>query len=172
MKIVIVGQGAIGLLWYHHLARAEANSVSLLCSTRIQNTPTHYGFTDISNQSAEHSLKLADATAIAEAELLIICVKSYQVKSVIESLENKLATQAIIVFCHNGMGALDSLASLVQPTLVLLTTHGCRVEKPFHAIHTGLGHNDLGLLYGEITTATQQVITYTLEQALPSLLLC
>ncbi len=170
MRIVIVGQGAIGLLWYHHLARTAANRVSLLCSKRIENPPKKYSFTDINNHSTEFSLKLASDTAIAEADLIIVCVKSYQVKDAIKSIQHNLPAKAIVIFCHNGMGALENLASLTQPALVLLTTHGCKVEKPFHVVHTGIGHNNLGLLYGQLTTTIKETMTTTLEQALPSLL--
>ena len=62
-------------------------------------------------------------------------------------------------------------ASLTQPCYALLTTHGSKRVKPFHAQHTGLGHNDLGLLSGDQAETVQNEIVRTLSKALPSLTL-
>ena len=169
MNIVIIGQGAIGLLWYHHLAKSSKNAVSLFCSSRTTFIPSHYGFTDINLQSDELALTVADNAAFTDAELILICVKSYQVKAVIEALKSKISAHVIIVFCHNGMGACHNLADLQQSCLTLLTTHGCKINSPFHAQHTGLGHCDLGSIHGDISPLMRANITSTLEQALPTL---
>jgi 2-dehydropantoate 2-reductase len=169
MNIVVIGQGAIGLLWYHHLTKAQQHSVSLSCSSSANSVPRHYHFTDIKNHSEQGLLTLANNTNFANADLILLCVKSYQVKAAIEALNNKISTQAIIVFCHNGMGAYQDLAKLQQPCLALLTTHGCKVTRPFHAQHTGLGHHDLGLITGDIRPSICDNITATLAQALPIL---
>jgi len=169
MNIVVIGQGAIGLLWYHHLTKAQKNSVSLSCSSSASSVPKYYHFTDIKNHSEQGLLTLANNTIFANADLILLCVKSYQVKAAIEALNNKISTQAIIVFCHNGMGAYHNLAKLEQPCLALLTTHGCKIIHPFHAQHTGLGHHDLGLIAGDISRLIRNDITATLAQALPTL---
>ena len=169
MNIVVIGQGAIGLLWYHHLVKAPENSVSLSCSSSASFVPSHYHFTDIKNYSEEGVLTLANNASFTHAELILLCVKSYQVKAAIEALKHKISTQAIIVFCHNGMGTYQNLAKLQQPCLALLTTHGCKITRPFHAQHTGLGHHDFGLVTGNITLSMRNNISATLTQALPTL---
>jgi 2-dehydropantoate 2-reductase len=166
---VIIGQGAIGLLWYHHLAQSPKNSVSLSCSSRTTSIPSHYHFTDINNRSEQFSLTFANDDAFAEAQLILLCVKSYHVQAAIQSLKNKISSQTIIVFCHNGMGAYHDLSILHQPCLALLTTHGCKINSPFHAQHTGLGHHDLGLIHGDISQLMRDNITTTFAQALPTL---
>jgi 2-dehydropantoate 2-reductase len=168
MNIVVIGQGAIGLLWYHHLAKAQKNSVSLLCSSNPNSVPKHYHFTDIKNHSEQGLLTLANNMTFANADLILLCVKSYQVKAAIAALTNKISTQAVIIFCHNGMGAYHDLAKLQQPCLALLTTHGCKITRPFHAQHTGLGHHDLGLLTGNIRSSIRDELTTILAQALPT----
>ncbi|TWX72838.1 ketopantoate reductase family protein [Colwellia sp. C1TZA3] len=170
MNIVVIGQGAIGLLWYHHLVKTPENSVSLSCSASASSIPSHYHFTNIKNHSEEGLLTLANNASFANAELILLCVKSYQVKAAMEALNNKISTQAIIVFCHNGMGAYHDLAKIQQPCLALLTTHGCKIIRPFHAQHTGLGHHDLGVVTGNITLSMRDNISATLTQALPTLI--
>ncbi|MBA6291945.1 ketopantoate reductase family protein [Colwellia sp. MB3u-70] len=169
MNIVVIGQGAIGLLWYHHLTKVQENSVSLSCSASASSVPKHYHFTDLKNHSEQGVLTLANNTTFANADLILLCVKSYQVKTAIAALNNKISTQAIIVFCHNGMGAYHDLAKFQQPCLALLTTHGCKITRPFHAQHTGLGHHDLGLIAGDIRPSIRDELIATLAQALPTL---
>ena len=169
MNIVIIGQGAIGLLWYHHLAKSAINSVSLSCSSSTNSRPKHYHFCDSNQKSGKFVLNNADDAALTDAALILLCVKSYQVEAAIQAIKNKISTQAIIIFCHNGLGALDNISSLSQPCLALLTTHGCKIASPFYAQHTGLGHSDLGLISGDISPLIRDNITATLAQALPTL---
>jgi len=171
MNIVIIGQGAIGLLWYHHLAKISTNAVSLACSSRTKAIPSHYRFTDLDKQSALLPLTAANNTTFAEAELILVCVKSYQVSAAVQAFNNKITSEAVIVFCHNGMGAFDDISSLSQAACALLTTHGCKINRPFHAQHTGTGHNDLGLISGSVAASVRDNIAATLTQALPTLAL-
>lgn len=171
MKIVIVGQGAIGLLWYHKLSENINNSVSLLCSDRIKTAPAHTYFTDVNGQINKLSLLLTTDKHLHSAELILVCVKSYHIKSALLSLIKHLNKCATIIFCHNGMSDNVAISSLQQPCYSLLTTHGVKIIKPFQAQHTGLGHNDLGLINGKVVVERQTHIINTLTQALPSLLL-
>lgn len=171
MRIVIVGQGAIGLLWYHHLFQNTSSSISLVCSNRIKNTPTYTHLTDFDNQTRQLPLLLATTKDLNNAELILVCVKSYHIESALIPLIKYLNVSATIVLCHNGMFDTSNFSSLVQPCYSLLTTHGVKVIKPFQVQHTGLGHNDLGLVSGRSVTEIENSIVSTLTQALPSLLL-
>jgi len=169
MNIAVIGQGAIGLLWYHHLSQATNNLVSLHCSSSVTSVPKSYEFTDINQKYAKFSLNIADDNALTGADVILLCVKSYQVNAAIFALKNKISTKAIIIFCHNGLGAFNDFSALEQPCLALLTTHGCKINQPFHAQHTGLGHSDLGLINGNISNADRNNITSTFMHALPTL---
>ena len=63
------------------------------------------------------------------------------------------------------------LPNLPQACYTLLTTHGSKVIQPFHVQHTGLGHNDLGLITGTAQQEQQAEMVTTLATALPSLTL-
>ena len=148
MQITIVGQGAMGLLWYHQLAKDASNQLSLVCSTRILSVPLDTPFTDIDNQVTSQPLIVANRATLQNAELILVCV-----------------------FCHNGMVDFNLFAALKQPCYTLLTTHASKIIKPFHTQHTGLGHNDLGLITGKIKLAAQEKVIAILSKALPSLTL-
>ncbi|WP_085298238.1 ketopantoate reductase family protein [Cognaticolwellia mytili] len=170
MNIVIVGQGAIGLLWYHRLINNSSNRVSLLCSARIISQPTETFFTSIENQTTRQPLISANNAALATADIILFCLKSYHISSALAPIFKQVSAKAVIVFCHNGMGAIENLAKLSQPCYALLTTHGSKIISPLHAQHTGLGHNDLGLISGKPPLIQEQIIK-TLATALPSLTL-
>lgn len=173
MNIVVVGQGAIGLLWYHQLSKNSNNRVSLLCSTRITSLPPEILFTDIENRTTTIPLTLANDAALNTADVILFCVKSYQISAALASIINHANAKATLIFCHNGMGAVNHLATLSQPCYALLTTHGSKIITPFHAQHTGLGHNDLGLINSSLNTGVEleEQIVNTLAIALPSLTL-
>jgi 2-dehydropantoate 2-reductase len=169
MKIAIIGQGAIGLLWYHQLAKDTCNDVSLLYSPRIKSIPISTTLTDIDNLQTSRPLIIATSEKLQQAELVLICVKSYHIKSVLVSSVAQVSSTASIVFCHNGIVDFEQLKALKQPCYTLLTTHGSKIVKPFHAHHTGLGHNDLGLISGSVDAIEQNEVISTLAKALPSL---
>lgn len=173
MKIVIVGQGAIGLLWYHQLSKNSNNRVSLLCSTRITSLASEILFTDLENRTTTTPLTLANDVALSTADVILFCVKSYQISAALASIINHANAKATLIFCHNGMGAVNHLATLSQPCYALLTTHGSKIITPFHAQHTGLGHNNLGLINSSLNTDVEleEQIVKTLAIALPSLTL-
>ncbi len=171
MNITILGQGAIGLLWYHQLAKDASNHVSLMCSARVESAPLITTFTDINNQTTNRALILTTNDTLPNAELILLCVKSYHVATALLPIAKQINANATVIFCHNGMIDFKQFASLTQPCYALLTTHGSKRVKPFHAQHTGLGHNDLGLLSGDQAEIVQKKIVYTLSKALPSLTL-
>lgn len=168
MNIVVIGQGAIGLLWYYQLARHTEHNILLKCSNSIKIPPAHYSFIDINDQKHQQSLRLASVKDINKADIVLFCVKSYQVQTALNEISANIRSNTVLIFCHNGMTDYHNIAS-TQPCLSLLTTHACKVLSPFHIQHTGLGYNDIGLINGEISKATLSSTLATLEQALPPL---
>ena len=176
MNIVIVGQGAIGLLWHVHLNKLVQNhaSVSLLPSRQLKDSnkqSIRYNYTHYQGLSEQCQYQIAQRHHLANAEVILVCVKSYQVKDVINDIAANLAKNAIIILAHNGMGTLADINDSIRtkhPILALLTTHGCARPMPAHILHTGLGHSDLGILSGCLTPAQITKLTKLLNQALPS----
>lgn len=171
MNIAVIGQGAIGLLWYHRLAQNPNNDVSLQCSARVTSAPKTTKLTDINNITSNKTLITANNQILQHAELILCCVKSYHVIQTITSLSNHISSNAIVIFCHNGMVDFNQLPNLTQICYVLLTTHASKVIESFHVQHTGLGHNDLGLISATFQPEKQATVITTLAAALPSLTL-
>ena len=90
MNIVIVGQGAIGLLWYHQLVENTKNNVTLLCSKRLKEPPAQTYFTNTENQTSETPLALVTDSDIHQAELILVCVKSYHLASALIPISEQI----------------------------------------------------------------------------------
>jgi len=166
MHTVVVGQGAIGLLCYHrlsvvHLGKAY-HSVSLWPSTPTKFSS--YSFQEINSKTESFPLTLADKTDLASAQVIVICVKSYQVKTALQSIHSLIADNALIILTHNGLGAFEEISHLLKPDqclLALLLTQGARKVADYHIEHTGMGNSDLGLIFGQlIATKQSQLVNY------------
>lgn len=179
-NIVIVGQGAIGLLWYHHLLQVSTKQkikVTLLASN--QKTLNEQGITTSEYQFTAYQKKESNTLAltyaqpndIESADVVLFCLKSYQIAPAITALANSLPPSAIIILANNGMGAFEEISTKLpkqQVIMAMLTTHGCLRNSPLNVTHTGLGQNDIGLLSGELCSSKKQQLTEHLNSALPT----
>ncbi|WP_394250718.1 2-dehydropantoate 2-reductase [Vibrio profundi] len=139
MNITIVGPGAIGSLWAIKLFQA-GHSVSLWSRT----------------QSSSISLSLDDSDAITfsnnnvsdlqAADLILFTVKAWQVENAATPLLKHIHKDAILMFMHNGMGALDKIEKIIStyPVMIATTTQAAFKPSTIQVKHTGLGETQLG----------------------------
>lgn len=149
MNIIILGQGAIGLLYYKWLDESSEHQVSLQPSLRLKTLPKHYHFTSFDKTLSQVKLRQANLKTLADCDIILCCVKSYQVNNALKPLLPYINDKTMIVLCHNGMGSYEELPeSITKNHLVLsmLCTHGSKKHNDFAIEHTGLGHSDIGLL--------------------------
>lgn len=166
MKIVIIGQGAIGLLWYYHLSRIKNNTVKLLCSKNTEQTIDNMTFVDSKNQQQKMPIQYAQMKDLAEAKLIIFCLKAYQLQTAIKQYLKDNNYNTPIILCHNGM--VDSeILPRNHTILTALITHGAKKNKPFFIQHTGQGNCDLGLTQGDMKPVEKIKLLNMLNQALP-----
>lgn len=137
--IVIVGHGAIGLLWAHHLIEAQ-HEVTLL-SRRAQLPPSRQSF--LTNDNALHTNQLTFSHEMpSHYDLIIVTTKAYQVHNALSPLLNNIT--APIMLLHNGMGAVDALPlTSTHKVMLATTTHGALLAHQ-RLTHTGLGHTIIG----------------------------
>ena len=186
-NIVVVGQGAIGLLWYHHLSQenisnnVNANldinkSVSLLASnqgllSKSELKTATYQFTAYQQTHAKtYPLTYSQTVDIESADVIILCLKSFNIASAVNKIAKYISPHCIIILAHNGMGTFEDMVNLLpcqQVILAMLTTHGCLRKAPLAITHTGLGQSDIGLLSGELSLSLQAQLTSQLNAALP-----
>ena len=183
MNIVIVGQGAMGLLWYQHIqtlikndSNQGKNQLHLLASNKpLSSKKKHpfesYYFTDSNGLVHQENINYAHTENIQVADVVLFFLKSFQISTALSEISTLLKYDASIVLAHNGMGTLTELPQTVleaHNVYALLTTHGCLRTAPLTIRHTGIGTTDIGLLSGVSDVAQQQAITLLLNSALPS----
>jgi len=177
MNWIIVGQGAIGLLWYHHISQAQKTSnkkdvgkLSLLASKQQDLKQTHYQFTSLDNQVYNGVVNYTQAAQLQTADTVFLCVKSYQITDAIAQIAGHLKANCNIILAHNGMGTLENLP---QPFIdkhtiyAMLTTHGCLRNTALNITHTGSGESSIGLISGQQDPIRDKLLTRTLNNALP-----
>ncbi len=171
MRTVIVGQGAIGLLCYHRFSLATLgksnHSVSLLPSAPSEYS--HYYFRETNSKTESFPLSIAGRTELTNAQVIVICVKSYQVKTALHSIHSLISDNAFIILTHNGLGTFEEISHLLKPTqclLTLLLTQGARKISDYHIEHTGMGDTDLGLIFGQLTATKQDQLVDYFQQGL------
>jgi 2-dehydropantoate 2-reductase len=182
-RFVIVGQGAIGLLWYHHLNTLSTNSqnlaVSLKASKNADLSATNYFFKPF-NQSAssdENSqltgeINYTDEAFLKQADVVIFCLKAYQLSEAIEGLASQLRPGTTLILAHNGMGTLSKLSGSVLDKFniaTMLTTHGCLRYQPYAIKHTGLGKSSVGMNSLSKATVNQKTALLNLKQSITTL---
>lgn len=158
MNIVIIGQGAIGLLWYFKLSKIGTHHVTLVSSTNSQlpKSPSllpEMSLTDLDNNTEHLPLFFAKDEDLNNADLVIFCLKAYDINKAYQQYKKNIARSAIVVFSHNGVVNAQDLSNddaKETAQLLMLTTHGSLRERPFHIRHTGQGQSDIGILRGSL----------------------
>lgn len=142
VNITVLGPGAVGALWACYLQKAGHN-VSLW--TR-HSTPSTQSLSLSGNETSSHLFNCNDKQALMDCDLLLITVKAWQVNDALLPLLPLLAQETILLFMHNGMGAMDDIKEHIDhhPILQATTTHGALKESTTHVIHTGYGHTSIG----------------------------
>ena len=159
--IVIIGHGAIGLLWAHHLT-ATNHRVTLI-SRHKQLPESAQRFTNYQEQQGVHELAFAHALP-HDADLLLVTTKSYQVAHALSPLLEDVTVPIILL--HNGMGAVDELALAAHHKVILATTTHGALHHDNLLKHTGMGHTVIGN-YQHVTAHELNFWRQLLNEALP-----
>ncbi len=164
MNIVIIGSGAMGLLFYHQLSGQHHVSMTLKDKRNTQST---YCFSNLLGFSTEHPLTVASEKELAQADVIITTVKAYDVVSALSGLS--IPAQTPLLLMHNGMGTLEQVSSMLpNPILQMLTTQASKKLAPFHILHTGQGTTQIGSFVSEDLTLGQDIFS-NLQGSIPNL---
>ncbi|GAM54548.1 2-dehydropantoate 2-reductase [Vibrio ishigakensis] len=83
---------------------------------------------------------------LEQADLVLICTKSWQLQNVLEQTLAFIPLSTPIVISHNGMGAIEKAQTLLdgRPILFATTTHGALKKDAETVLHTGIGQTVIG----------------------------
>jgi len=163
MKIVIVGPGAIGCLFAALLARSK-EEVWLLDKDSQRPLRMNQSGIKIEGVSGNWQAQIkatASAQEIAQADLVVICVKSYDTKEAIAAARPLVGENTRVLTLQNGIGNIEILSEAVGSDKVIggVTNLGATLLEEGSVRHAGHGETVIGRLDGKIPAEMRSLRT-------------
>ncbi|WP_372760364.1 ketopantoate reductase family protein [Pseudoalteromonas sp.] len=144
-NILIVGDGAIGLLFSHFLS--SQHKVTVLTRKNSKNTRFYSHKNQPSQAINAQFISLEQLPHLAEFDVVLFAVKAFQVADAFAQLKPYLNSRCAIILSHNGMGNVEQLNAELgaDQALYFLTTTMAGFKSNHYIVqHTGEGHSILG----------------------------
>ena len=155
MKIAIVGPGAMGSLFGAFLARS-GEDVWIL--DHRGDRATHIEKSGIKVEGISGNFRASvkattDPKKISTAELVILCVKSYDTETAAKKIKSLLSEETLILTLQNGLGNIQIIEDAVDSEKIIagVTSHGATLLGWGHVKHAGKGETIIGRLDGALT---------------------
>ena len=168
MKIVLVGPGALGCLLASQLAAASGPDHSIALLDHDGERAARLCARGIScEQDGQKRLTmipvLGSAAEAGEAEVVISCVKSYDIPASLAFCRPLFGAQTLIIFMQNGIAHLDlGRATLPATPVYATTTEGATRLGPGMVRHAGRGLTQFGFL-GPVSADAQERLHHMVE---------
>ena len=150
MKIVIVGPGAIGLLFAALFSRSKEDIWILdkdaqRASRLKKNGIKIEGLTSLNIQDPKVT---SNPKEVSDSDFWFICVKSYDTKNVIKDISDHVSSSAFVVSLQNGAGNVELLSEKLgsRKVLACVTNMGATLLKEGTVRHAGEGDTIIGRL--------------------------
>lgn len=154
MKIVIIGPGAIGCLLAGFLSKSK-EEIWLLHRDKTKADKLNEQGIIIEGVSGKWQAKVkatVDPKEIPPADLIIICVKSYQTKEAIIQAKSIIAENSRVLTLQNGLGNIELISEVVGIDKVIggVTNQGATLLDVGCVKHAGRGETIIGRIDGKI----------------------
>jgi len=152
MHVSVLGPGALGSMFGGHLARAGVD-VTLVGRpgphVDALGDGLHLTLPDGHTETVDVAVT-TDPAAAAPADVVLVCVKSYDTEDALSGARELLADADVCTF-QNGLGNAETIAEFVPRARVLAgtTSHGATLEAPGHVRHAGYGDTRVGRFFAE-----------------------
>ncbi len=153
MKIVVVGPGAIGSLFAAFLSKSK-EEVWLLDHDQERAARLNSSGISIEGLSGSWQAQVkvsASVQEVADADLVLLCVKSFHTKSAVETIKPILGRETKILTLQNGIGNLEIISELAGSDRVLagITNEGATSIDIGRIRHAGRGETVIGSIDGK-----------------------
>jgi 2-dehydropantoate 2-reductase len=147
IKVAVMGAGAVGCYFGGMLARSGV-SVNLIGRSRNIEAIAHHGlrFKSINFESRIPISTSTDPAAIADASVILFCVKCYDTATAVESLAPYIAERnPIVVSLQNGLENLDIIKRTIDsPAIASVVYVAANMIEAGILQHTGGGSLIIG----------------------------
>ncbi|MDD5120306.1 MAG: 2-dehydropantoate 2-reductase [Candidatus Omnitrophica bacterium] len=153
MKIVIVGAGAMGCLFAAFFTKSKEDLWLIEKNKENASKLNESGITvEGPNGSWQQKVKVTTACAdIGKADLIIICVKSFNTKSAVEQIKPLLTDDTKILTLQNGIGNIEIISENTSEDRVIagVTNEGSTLISLGKIRHAGHGETVIGSINGK-----------------------
>ena len=154
MKIVVVGPGALGTLIAGFLSKTK-EEVWLLDKNKERSRlicDKGISVEGVSGNWQARPRASASAEEIGKADLVIVCVKSYDTKDALCRARPVLEAHTLVLSLQNGFGNIETIAEIAGADKVLggSTNLGATLKGPGCVRHAGKGETVIGRIDGKI----------------------
>jgi 2-dehydropantoate 2-reductase len=172
MKIVIAGPGAIGSLFAAYLSKSK-NEIWLLDKDKLRAERLNKNGIEIEGVSGNWQTKVkvsAEPKEIGKSDLIIVCVKSYDTKGLINYARQVIDIDCSVLTLQNGIGNVDIISELLRGQNVFagVTNQGANLLEPGKLRHAGFGETVIGSLDGKLTSQLREIRQIFNEVGLPT----
>jgi len=153
MKIVVVGAGAIGSLFAAFLTKSK-EELWLLDKNKENAAKINASGISLEGVSGSWQAKVkttADIQDIGQADLVLICVKSFNTKSAVEQIKPILGQNTKILTLQNGIGNVEIISEIAGEEKVIagVTNQGATLIEAGKIRHAGHGETIIGSIDGK-----------------------
>mgnify|MGYP001350131744 CR=1 FL=1 len=162
MKIVIVGPGAIGCLFAAFLTRAKREEVWLLDKNKERAARINQNGVSLEGVSGIWTARVrvsSETKEIGEADLVLVCVKSYDTKQAIERAKPLVGEDTSVLTLQNGIGNTEILGEALGQDKVIgaVTSQGATLLGDGRIRHAGKGETVVGRMDGKIPVQIRSI---------------
>ncbi|WP_232688313.1 ketopantoate reductase family protein [Halobacterium zhouii] len=148
MRVVVLGAGSLGSLVGGLLAMTDADVTILGRESEHVEAVRERGLRVVHPDGTDSTVDVpvaTDAAAAADADLLVVCVKSYDTDEAVSGVASHLDETDVLTL-QNGLGNAETIAAAVPEERVIAgtTTHGAVIESPGVVRHAGRGDTTIG----------------------------
>jgi len=161
MKIVIVGPGAIGLLLAAHLAKSK-EEIWLLDKDKERAARIAKNGISVSGIGGEwkaHTKASADTSDIGKADLVMLCVKSYNTNDALKEIKPLITDDTRVLTLQNGIGNIELISEAVGAEKVIggITNAGATLLAEGKVRFAGKGETVFGRIDGKFPVETRAI---------------
>ena len=172
MKIAVIGPGAMGCLFAAFFAEAGGD-VWLLDHDPDRAKLLNEEGLSLDGVSGSHHVRVpvsADPAGLGRADLILVCVKSYDTPRAAEIIAPSLTPGAMVLTLQNGLGNVEALSERLGagPVLAGVTAQGANLLAPGRVHHAGAGETVIGELSGEVTPRLRKLVSLFNSAGLPA----
>jgi 2-dehydropantoate 2-reductase len=169
MKIVIVGPGAMGCLFAAFLSksltcsgRQEREEIWLLDKDKERAAKIQESGISVEGISGDWRAEVkvtAEAKEIGSADLIIICVKSYDTKDAIMQAKPLVGDSTGVLTIQNGIGNIEIIGEVIGQDKVIggVTNLGATLLGVGRVRHAGRGETVIGRIDGKIPAELRSI---------------